>query len=70
MTEDKVESISCVTRNSNPAPVISWMLGNWILNIFKPKKKNFEPKKNFQIQKKIFEPKKIVKPIEIVVEFF
>ena len=27
VTEDKVESITCVTRNSNPAPLITWMLG-------------------------------------------
>ena len=39
VTEDKVESISCVTRNSNPAPVISWMLGNLNRNIFKPTNK-------------------------------
>ena len=35
VTEDKVESITCVTRNSNPAPLITWMLGQyvWILDV-------------------------------------
>ena len=27
VTEDQVESVICVTRNSNPAPLITWMLG-------------------------------------------
>ena len=27
VTEDQVESVTCVTRNSNPAPLITWMLG-------------------------------------------
>ena len=31
VTEDQVERISCVTRNSNPAPLISWMMGEWIM---------------------------------------
>ena len=30
VTEDQVESITCVTRNSNPAPLITWMLGQYI----------------------------------------
>ena len=27
VTENKVETISCVTRYSNPAPALVWMLG-------------------------------------------
>ena len=34
VTEDQVESVICVTRNSNPAPLITWMLGEW--NIEEP----------------------------------
>ena len=31
VTEDKVETVSCMTRHSNPPPTISWILGNTIL---------------------------------------
>ena len=31
VTEDKLETITCMTRHSNPAPFISWQLGNQLL---------------------------------------
>ena len=33
VTEDMEESVTCVTRNSNPAPLITWMLGEYIVVI-------------------------------------
>lgn len=34
VTEGKVETITCVTRNSNPAPLITWMLGKEMFAMF------------------------------------